>query len=301
MIRVFPRRTKWTPTDSLAFVGDPPLFRPDDQPVRISVAFTWDIPEAERLYRSWSRFYSDVEMGGPAFGDPGVEFTPGRFLEYGRVITSRGCPSDCPWCLAWRREGYLRELTVTHGFDVADNNLLACSKPHIEAVFEMLRKEKEPARFSGGLDARLLMPWHVDLLKTIRLKFAWFACDYPGALQNLERVADLMADFGIEKKRVYVLIGFNGESETQAERRLEKVYRMGFLPFAMLYRGDGDGKWSRSWRLLQRKWARPAAYRSSLAGPSNKRFEAETDHAGLTQMRLFELPSRVAGSAQPRR
>jgi hypothetical protein len=25
MIRVFPRRTKWTPTDELAFVGDPPL------------------------------------------------------------------------------------------------------------------------------------------------------------------------------------------------------------------------------------------------------------------------------------
>ena len=24
MIRVFPRQTKWTPTDELAFVGDPP-------------------------------------------------------------------------------------------------------------------------------------------------------------------------------------------------------------------------------------------------------------------------------------
>jgi len=269
MIRVFPRRTKWTPSDNLAFVGDPPLFRPceQEQPVRISVTFTWDVPEAERLYRAWGQYYSDAEMGGPAFGDPGAEFIPGRFLEHGRVITSRGCPSDCPWCLAWRREGHLRELPITHGHDVADNNLLACSREHIEAVFEMLREEREPARFSGGLDARLLSPWHVDLLKTIRLKFAWFACDYPGAVLDLERVADLMSDFSIEKKRVYVLIGFNGESEAQAERRLERVYFMGFLPFAMLYRGEESREWSQPWKLLQRKWARPAAFRSSsLAG-----------------------------------
>ena len=28
LIRVFPRRNKATPDDELAFVGDPPLFRP---------------------------------------------------------------------------------------------------------------------------------------------------------------------------------------------------------------------------------------------------------------------------------
>ncbi len=49
MIRVFPRKTAWTPTDELAFVGDPPLFRPPEQPVMVSVTFTWDIPEGERL------------------------------------------------------------------------------------------------------------------------------------------------------------------------------------------------------------------------------------------------------------
>ena len=27
--RVFPRKTKATPTDSLAFIGEPPLFLPD--------------------------------------------------------------------------------------------------------------------------------------------------------------------------------------------------------------------------------------------------------------------------------
>jgi len=59
LIRVFPRRTKATPTDRLAFVGDPPLpaFRPARNAiaaVHVSCAFTWDMPEARRLMRPHS-------------------------------------------------------------------------------------------------------------------------------------------------------------------------------------------------------------------------------------------------------
>jgi hypothetical protein len=32
VIRVFPERTKWTPTDGLAFVGEPPLWVYGDHP-----------------------------------------------------------------------------------------------------------------------------------------------------------------------------------------------------------------------------------------------------------------------------
>lgn len=63
MIRVFPRRTKWTPDDELAFVGDPSLFRPKDRVVHISVTFIWDIPEAMRLKDSWGRFYDIIQVG----------------------------------------------------------------------------------------------------------------------------------------------------------------------------------------------------------------------------------------------
>jgi hypothetical protein len=274
MIRVFPRKTKWTPTDDLAFVGDPGLFRPPELPVRISVTFTWDIPEAERLYRAWSAYYPDVQIGGPAFDDPGNSFMPGVFVKTGIVFTSRGCSKNCEWCLAPKREGWIRELPITDGNDVADNNLLACSRGHIKAVFDMLRQQPEPIKLSGGLDAEMIQPWHVDLLKTIRLKFAWFACDYPGAMPNIERVADLMADFSREKKRCYVLIGFAGEEIGQAEKRLESVYRLGFLPMAMLYRGP-EWKlkhWPQEWLDMRRTWSRPAAYKAKMArrtGPVN--------------------------------
>ena len=155
MIRIFPRRTKWTPTDDLAFVGDPPLFRPPEMTVRISCTFTWDIQEALRLERSWSRFYSDIQIGGPAFDDPGAEFVPGRFIKYGVTITSRGCSKNCEWCLVPRREGWIRELPINNGWDVNDNNLLACSEKHVLKVFEMLRRQPEPIKFSGGLDGEI--------------------------------------------------------------------------------------------------------------------------------------------------
>ena len=270
MIRVFPRKTKWTPDDDLAFIGDPTLFMPDDQPVMVSCVFTWDIPECERLYRAWSVYYSDVQLGGPAFDDRGGFFEPGMFVKDGITITSRGCTKDCDWCFVPKREGWIRELPIHDGNDVADNNLLSCSRTHIESVFEMLKRQPEPIKFSGGLDAELLQSWHVDLLKTIRLKFAWFSCDYPGAIRNIERVADLMGDFSIEKKRCYVLIGFNGETPQQAEKRLESVYRLGFLPMAMFYRDDNIIKpfIPKDWKKIIHTWSRPAAYRKKMANQS---------------------------------
>jgi hypothetical protein len=211
LIRVFPRKTAWTPNDNLSFVGNPPLFRPPEQPVHISVSFTWDIQEGKRLYRQWSALYKDVRIGGPAFDDSGGAFVPGRYLKKGPTITSRGCIRKCKFCFVPDREGNIRELPIQPGNDIADNNLLACSRGHVEAVFDMLKNKKQ-IRFSGGLDSRLLKQWHIDVFKSLSIKALWFACDTQQSINPLKRAADLLADFSIEKKRCYVLIGHNGES-----------------------------------------------------------------------------------------
>lgn len=275
MIRVFPRRTKWTPTDELAFVGDPPLFRPPPQPVAVSVTFLQDVGEGERLARAWSQFYPDVKIGGPAFGDPGGEFEPGQFLKEGVTITSRGCPFSCPWCFVPGRERTIREYTIRPGHIVQDNNLLACSRRHVEAVFEMLRHQHAAAVFSGGLDARLFRAWHADLINTIRFKELWFACDSPEGIGHLKRVADILDSrlVPFRKRRCYVMIGFGEESLREAERRLEAVYKLGFLPFCQLYRGPGERKYDKDWKALNKKWSRPAAYRPRMTK------EAEVAHA----------------------
>ncbi|GHS85589.1 hypothetical protein AGMMS49957_01980 [Synergistales bacterium] len=257
--RVFPRRTKATPTDDYAFIGDPGLFVPDNiDEVHVSVAFTWDLPEAERLAASWSRI-APVKIGGPATGMRGEEFIPGRYLRPGYVITSRGCPNHCWFCSVYTREGELRELPINDGWNLTDDNILACSESHILAVFAMLSRQKERVQFTGGIEAKLLKPWHIELFKTVRPKQIFFAYDTPDDLSPLEEAARLFreAEYGSRSiLRCYVLIGYPGDMFSVAEHRLKTAMRLGFGPMAMLYR-DVSGVTTPEWRRFQSLWARP--------------------------------------------
>jgi hypothetical protein len=91
LIRVFPRKTKATPDDELAYFGPPDLFAQADE-VHVSVAFTYDKAKAEALAEAW-RYVAPVKVGGVAYGDPGQDFIPGRYIKPGYVFTSRGCPA----------------------------------------------------------------------------------------------------------------------------------------------------------------------------------------------------------------
>jgi hypothetical protein len=265
VIRVFPVRNKWTPEDSMAFVGEPPLFRPENRktPVRVSVTFTWHKTRAEDLAASWQRFYDDVQIGGPAYGDPGGEFTPGRFLKIGCTITSRGCPKKCGWCVVPKNEGELRELQIKPGWIVQDNNILACSERHIRAVFAMLREQRRRIYFNGGLDKHFLKPWHREMFHSISIGELWFACDQAGDLPNLEKAARILEGIPLRKRRCYTMIGYAGESLADAERRIEAVFSLGFMPFCQLYQPDQTKTYPLEWRQLHRKWSRPAAYMSA--------------------------------------
>lgn len=261
ILRVFPRRTNATPTDEYAFVGHPPMMLPEAEAVYVSVAFTWDIPYAESLAAEWADVTGlPTEIGGPAFGKPGGDFAPGMYLKPGHVITSRGCPNHCWFCSVWRRDGATRELPVTDGWIIQDDNLLACSEDHIRAVFAMLKGQPHRAVFSGGLEAARLEPWHVDLLADLKPARFYFAYDSPDDLEPL-RNAGLMlqeAGFGREGHRVcaYVLIGYRGDTFDAAEQRLREAWDAGFFPFAMLYR-DRQGNRPPDWIPFQRSWARP--------------------------------------------
>lgn len=54
IVRVFPRKTKATPEDELAFTTEPDLFPPECDEVHVSVAFTYDMEKAERLAEAWN-------------------------------------------------------------------------------------------------------------------------------------------------------------------------------------------------------------------------------------------------------
>lgn len=290
IIRVFARRTKFTPVDDLAFYDAPPMFPVPDLPVCVSITFTWDIAKGKRLVVAWKDKCRPVLLGGPAFDNlPGPgKFVPGRFLKLGVTITSRGCPKKCPWCFVPKREGRLREIEIQPGYIVQDNNLLACSDNRFERVCNMLSEQNKGAEFKGGLDVDYLRPWHVERLKGIRVNELWVACDTDAALAKLDKAADLLADFPIWKKRCYVMVGFNGENTDQAERRLEAVYAKGFLPFVRPYKSADKGEFL--WSVgpeghrradLIRKWSRPAAYRGKKvkSGEQNGKEESRPTKA----------------------
>jgi hypothetical protein len=261
IIRVFPRRTKATPTDSLAYVGEPDLFAEADE-VHISVTFTWDIPEAERLAAIW-RHVAPVMVGGPAISQAGAEFVPGRYLRDGYTITSRGCPNRCWFCMAWKRQGgNLLELPIKEGWNVLDDNLLACSEAHIRAVFAMLVRQTCRVEFTGGLEAVRLKPWHVDLLCNLRPRPAvWLAYDEIGDLSPLRAACRMLLDAGWTREshrlRCYVLAGWRGDTQEDAEVRCQSAVSAGCTPMAMVYRGP-DGRYPEGWHAWQRRWARPA-------------------------------------------
>lgn len=279
LIRVFPRRTALTPTDPLAFVGNPPMdgLRPEGDEVHVSVAFTWDIPEGQRLAREWGRFYPVVKLGGPAFGSPVEDFLPGRYLAEGVTFTTRGCRNACPWCLVPPREGGLVELAdFPDGYIVQDNNLLQASREHIARVLEMLDRQKRAAVFSGGLQASLVDDWFADHLRRIRVNSLFLAADTAGALKPLEAALERLAFLGRKKLRVYTLIAFNGETIPEAEARLERVWELGAMPFAQLYQpSDRWIDYPRSWRDLAKKWSRPAAMVASHSDPKPQHLAPE--------------------------
>ena len=257
--RVYPRRTRATPVDSLAFTDGPGLFPPEVDEVHVSVTFTYDLPRAEHLARQWESV-APVKIGGPGTGMRGGDFTPGMYLRPGYVITSRGCPNRCWFCSVPKRDGDIRELPITEGRNVLDDNLLACSDRHIESVLLMLKEQKRAAEFTGGIEAARLTKDLAEAIRSTRPKQLFLAYDTADDWPPLQTAAANLWAAGFTKEshavRCYVLCGYPKDRFLFAEDRMYRVLDLGLMPMAMLWR-DESGKIDPLWRTFQRIWARP--------------------------------------------
>lgn len=263
-VRVFPRKTKASPTDPLAFFGPPGLFKPEADRVMVSCTFTADRARAESLAEDWRRAgYVDVQVGGPAFGDPGGDFEPNMFLGPGRTICSRGCHHHCPFCLAWRREGPIRSTAIREGNILLDNNILANPRPHVEAVFGMLSHQHR-VELAGGIEAALVDDFAIEQLRRVPIRQMFLAYDMPHQDRPVRTALARLtaAGFRLRQLRVYVLAGFfPDDTPAKARFRCEQVLEWGGLPFLMLYQPDADSPkvYNDEWRRLAREFTRPAA------------------------------------------
>jgi hypothetical protein len=205
------------------------------------VTFTADKAIAERLPEE--RFVAPVKIGGVAYGDASLEFIPGRYIKPGYTLTSRGCPRRCWFCGVWKKWPEANVLPIHDGRNVLDDNLLACPREHVEAVFAMLRRQgrrgrvhrrprgARPARLSGR-PAREpeAAAQHVLRLRPGRR--------FRNPFQTLESAARRLLQAGFSKAshrmHVYVLIGYPKDTFDLAERRLRQM-SIGFTPMAMLW------------------------------------------------------------------
>jgi hypothetical protein len=256
LIRVFPRKTRLSPDDENVRFDTPTLWDTAEK-VHISVAFTYDLKRAEYLYKQWKEV-APTELGGPAVGMIGEEFTPGLYLKAGTTITSRGCNNRCWFCNVWKRDGTIRELEIKDGYDIADDNLLQCSDKHIMEVFAMLKRQEQKAQFSGGLEAKLLKDWHCEQLAELKPRTMYFAYDTPDDYDPLVMAGRKLMKYGFKPTShqiyCYVLIGYPKDTFDQAEKRMRQTLDAGFLPYAMLYR-DKKGDVDKTWRRFQREWS----------------------------------------------
>ena len=271
LARVFPRRTKATPNDEMAFFGAPDMFVQADE-VHIDVTFTADKPKAERLAEEWQRI-APVKVGGVAYGDPGQEFVPGRYVKEGYTFTSRGCPERCWYCSVWKRDPAIRLLPIQDGWNILDDNLLACPEAHFRSVIAMLSRQRRRVEFTGGLQASRLQDWHVELFASLTPRpVFFFAYDDPdkckkSSFDGMRVAAEKMLAAGFTRAahnlRTFVFIGFPQDTFDKAEARLREMLDIGFTPYAMLWQPETPSaekyRPAPEWKRFQRSWARPAA------------------------------------------
>ena len=271
LIRVFPRKTKASPLDALAYFGPPDLFAEADE-VHVSVTFTYDKPKAERLAEEW-RHVAPVRVGGVAYGDAGADFLPGRYIKQGYTFTSRGCPRRCWFCSVWKRDPVPRLLPIQEGWNILDDNLLACPEPHVRAVFDMLRRQSRPVAFTGGLEALALQDYQVELLASLKPQPTMFWAYDPGdAFDTLVSASRRLQAAGVSAKghrlRCYVLIGYPKDTFEHATTRLTAMLSIGFTPMAMLWQPEEPSQEKHrpglEWKAFQRRWARPAIIHSTV-------------------------------------
>ncbi|MFA6848748.1 MAG: hypothetical protein WCS30_00180 [Selenomonadaceae bacterium] len=264
VIRVFPQRTSFTPSDPYAFVGLPPheMFIPEHDEVHVCGVFSWDKKYCEDLAYQWEgKTKKQVKLGGPAFGSEVNEFKQGMYIKPNIIFTSRGCNNNCPWCIVPKLEGRLRELPICSGNIIQDNNFLQANKTHKDKVFEMLKSQKHVV-FKGGLETDLIDDRFINGCTSLKyLPELWIACDTDGAIQRLKKATEKLKKAGFDRNKIYCY-ALIGDDMDKNEARLQEIYHAGAMPFAQLYQpigADIKQDYSDDWKKFHRMWSRPAA------------------------------------------
>jgi len=169
----------------------------------------------------------------------------------------------------------IRELAIEDGFNILDNNLLQCGMGHVKAVFKMLDRQNEAAKFTGGLEAAVMTEEHVQLIVGLKRKpeILYFAYDTPKDREPLIKVAKFMDAIGLRNRRVgcYVLVGYSGDTIKEATERVQLCIDLDMMPYAMYY-NNKKKKLPAEWKKFQFRYIRPQQVRKFHKGQFGRFF-----------------------------
>ena len=264
IIRVFPRKTSYTPEDDYVFIGMPPFIIPEHDEVHVSCTFTWDKAECEELAYQWEgRTNKPVKLGGVAFGSEVEGFEQGLYVKSNIIFTSRGCNNHCGFCMVPRLEGKLRELPVVEGNVIQDNNFLQTSRAHKNKVFDMLRHQKQIC-FKGGLESELIDDHFINGITSLKIKELWLACDRDATIPKMQKAVAKLTKAGFNRNKIFCYCLSYGKDMEKDEARARAIWDAGAMPFVQLFRDYSDTKteYSADWNRWQRMLSRPALTRA---------------------------------------
>lgn len=178
----------------------------------------------------------DIEHIYPDYSLYGINNTAYGFL-------TRGCPRGCEFCIVGHKEGRkskkaadLKEFwDCQKNIVLMDPNILAC-KDHME-LLQQLADSGANVDLNQGIDARLLTPENISLIKQIKIRKIHFAWDNPkDEMKIIPKLKMFKEMTGIRDREaiVYMLVNFNSTFEEDLHR-VYTIREIGMTPYTMIY------------------------------------------------------------------
>lgn len=156
---------------------------------------------------------------------------------------TRGCPRGCDFCIVADKEGRRSHKVADlsefwngqKNIVLMDPNILAC-KEHPELLRQLI-KSGARVDINQGIDARLLTPENISLLKQIKIEKIHFAWDNPADEEKIVPKLKMFKELtGIRDREavVYMLTNFNSTFEEDLHR-VYTIRDIGMTPYTMIF------------------------------------------------------------------
>jgi len=232
-------------------------------------------------------------------------------LEYGIVLTGRGCPYHCKYCLSSKLHPKLKRKPVEMVIDEIiwqgkelglqniafyDDALLLEPEKHILKILEGVVKEKVKLKFHtpNGLHLKPMSQELANLMKRAGFETIRFGLETQdpirqkelgekAQLEDLERALGYLKNAGYEPSQigVYLLAGLPGQTAVEVERDIRAVKKLGARPYLSEYSPiPGTELWEKSLKTARYPIEEPLFQNCSLLPCA---------HPSLTPQKLTEL------------